>query len=306
MNHLQVCKNEKGAASSWGVIVLVSLIAVLGASVYLLLPRPQAPEPEPIVVRMKIPPMPPPASAAPTEDEQTPAFEAASSPPLKQEGTAPPGPVGQSSRADDSSGGNGLSDRPETPSEQAPCEPVAAPLLSADDANPPSLPVAEPDKTPVDPKAEEHLPGDNVPKEKMATDGIAPTPVTGQPGKEKSSEPILISTQTDSDEGPANPAASPGSEENDVSPIGNAEKPNPFTIQAGVFRSKTNADKLASDLKSLGYSSFIHESQDKRQRPLYKVCFGRFGTKNRAGQTVAAFKEKEKKPAFVVRLESPM
>ena len=304
LKHLQLCETEKGSASSWSVIVLISLIVALGAAIYLLLPRDQAPKPEPNVVRMKIPSMPSPASTESAEEDQPSRPETATSPPLKQEAAALSEPDLQTGQTAASLDHDDPSVRPEPPSEQATVEPEDAPPAPADDATPPSTPVAAPDDAPVDPMAEEQPPADIALKEKTAAVIIAPTPPADSQEEEKPSDQIPISAETDFNEDRTNPAASPSAEEIDVPPADSAERPKPFTIQVGVFRNQRNADNLASDLKALGYSSFIHESQDKRQRPLYKVCFGRFETKDMAAQTIAAFKEEEKKPAVVVRVKS--
>jgi hypothetical protein len=55
---------------------------------------------------------------------------------------------------------------------------------------------------------------------------------------------------------------------------------------------------------SKGYPAYLFEVMDKKQQPLYLVCFGRFQTLAEAGDTIAAFKVKEKMSAVVARPES--
>jgi uncharacterized membrane protein len=46
---VRLLNNEEGAASSWTFILLISLIIVIVAAIHLYLPRPEAPEPQPVV-----------------------------------------------------------------------------------------------------------------------------------------------------------------------------------------------------------------------------------------------------------------
>ena len=112
------------------------------------------------------------------------------------------------------------------------------------------------------------------------------------------------SDENQTEGGKAPQPESPGVGKIEIPPAEATEAQQPFTVQVGVYHDKENANNMASNLTALGYSSFIHESQDNRQRPLYKVCFGRFETKEGARQAVEVFKQEEEKEAFVVRLET--
>jgi cell division septation protein DedD len=77
-----------------------------------------------------------------------------------------------------------------------------------------------------------------------------------------------------------------------------------FTVQVGAFHTKAYADAKLEELKILGYPAYLLEVMDRKQLPLYLVCFGRFPTLAEAGDSIAAFKEKEKMPAVVYRTGS--
>jgi len=74
-----------------------------------------------------------------------------------------------------------------------------------------------------------------------------------------------------------------------------------YTIQVGAFRTKAYANAQLDKLKGLGYPAYIFEVKDNKQQALYLVCFGDFQTLTEAGGAVAAFKEKEKMQAVVMR-----
>lgn len=77
---------------------------------------------------------------------------------------------------------------------------------------------------------------------------------------------------------PAKPAKAPVTIEN---PARNAAVKGNFKVQAGAYASKANADKLAADLRSKGYSVEIQSSLAE-SLTLYKVLIGSFKTREDA------------------------
>lgn len=301
MKHLRDWKNEEGAASFW--ILLLAIIVIAAIVAMKLLPRPQAPKPEPIVVRMKIPSIPPPTITTRTDEQKESLPVAAVSPPLDQESASSPGPAMHTELAADSPDNAGLSARLEAPSEQPADEAEATPTAATNDQNPPSPPATAPENTSADATAAGRFLVDKAQEENTTTDDTTPTLAAGKQEQKMSSDPIPISAENgnEADKDTAIQSESPTSENNDAPPTNGNEKQKPFTIQVGVYHSKRNAENMASGLKALGYSTVIHESQDKHLRPLYKVYVGRFESMKKAVQIADAFKKKEKKPAIVVR-----
>lgn len=68
----------------------------------------------------------------------------------------------------------------------------------------------------------------------------------------------------------------------------------PYTVQAGVFSSRQNADKLRSRLTSIGFGAFVEGSGDR-----FVVKAGRFATRSAAADAVARLKRTEGIKAFV-------
>ena len=144
----------------------------------------------------------------------------------------------------------------------------------------------------------------NTPQQEKPSDDSPPPSGNEETEEATPSDKGLAAAEIEkeADESDGVEPTSPRSQENTEPPADPAQELDPFSVQVGVYHGKGNADKMASSLKALGYASFIHESQDKRQRPLYKVCFGRFESKREAAQAAATFKEKEEQPALIVRL----
>lgn len=304
MIYPQIGKNQKGVASSWSLIVLVALIVVLGAAIYLWFPRPQVIEPKPVVTRMKIPSVPSPAPSEPAKDQQeTPSATEATAPLEPEENViiAASEPNNQTVAPSDS---DNLPAGPEEPLDQPFEASDAVSHAATGDQNPALATVPAPEPTPVDSAAQSRAPAENAQTEETPSDGAPETSVSGEPESTKPIEPVPAESEKEkeTDSGDATPTESPSPEAKDTPSSASAEDQKPFSVQVGVYHGKGNADKMASGLKALGYASFIHESQDKRQRPLYKVCFGRFESKREAAQAAATFKEKEEQPALIVRL----
>ena len=119
------------------------------------------------------------------------------------------------------------------------------------------------------------------------------------------SDEILIPSEENAEKDRMNQSGSPGLGKNIEASTVSAKAQELYTIQVGAYRDKRYADQLAEDLKALRYSTYMVESTDKNLRPLYKVCFGRFESKDRANESATVFREKTKKPAFVVSQETP-
>jgi len=116
--------------------------------------------------------------------------------------------------------------------------------------------------------------------------------VSKQPtGAENTSLQIPASSSPPNDERPT--AAAPV-----VSP---AQETLFYSIQVGAFRSKDNASRKVAELLEKGYEGFIIETGDAKSQGLYAVRFGRFAGKRQARAPLAEFKQKEKKPAFIMR-----
>ena len=302
MKHLQCWTNANGLAALWSVIVLIALVVVLGAATYLFLPRLQAPEPEPVVVRMKIPAMPSPAQTPMAEDHQAEFSGTTATPPRNQADAVSPRPAGQTGQVAASADSDGLPARPETLRQEVVDERNRPSPEAAYEKKPPSLAAAATETTPEGSMPQSLLTDGNEPNETIPSAAIAPGPATGTQKEDASPDQMSIPSDADVTADRARPPEPPHSEEAVPPTTDNAKKPHPFSIQVGVYRSKRNADRMVSTLKAQEYPGFIHESHDKLQRPLYKVCFGRFETKRTAVQTAAAFTQKAKQPALVVRL----
>lgn len=70
-----------------------------------------------------------------------------------------------------------------------------------------------------------------------------------------------------------------------------------FSIQIGAFSKKGNAQKLSKLLRKKGYDGYIVKSY-KKDRLIYRVRVGKFGTRKRADDEAA----KLKKEGFTVRI----
>jgi cell division protein FtsN len=73
-----------------------------------------------------------------------------------------------------------------------------------------------------------------------------------------------------------------------------------YAIQVGAFRSKDNARRNVAELLKKGYAAFIIETRDAKSQTWYFSRFGRYASKSQAQASLAEFKQKEKKPAFIM------
>ena len=302
---VRLLKNEKGAALSWTLIVVISLIAVVIAATYLYLQRPEAPEPQPVVVRMKIPPISSPAPGTLTEVPEKMVPLAKTSLPVKQDETSPLAPAVQTNAPVVSSDNDGLSTGPAAPPENALDDPVASSTVATDMENPPPIPAIPSGDNLVDPKPEDSPSAEKAQKERILSDDVPPTSVAGTQEKRMPSDEIIIPAEKDAEKDSMNRSGSPGLGKNIEPHTVSVKEQEVYTIQVGAYREKRYADQLAADLKALKYSTYMVESTDKNLRPLYKVCFGRFESKVRADESATVFRKKTKKPAFVVSQETP-
>lgn len=65
-----------------------------------------------------------------------------------------------------------------------------------------------------------------------------------------------------------------------------------YTIQAGAFRKKSNAEDLNEKISGMGYDVHISSGMDKQNRPLYFVRTGRFDDAEKAKKAMENFKRK--------------
>lgn len=65
-----------------------------------------------------------------------------------------------------------------------------------------------------------------------------------------------------------------------------------YTIQAGAFRKKSNAENLNNKIAQMGYDTHISRGTDGQNRSLYFVRTGRFADAEKAKQAMKEFKKK--------------
>ena len=90
------------------------------------------------------------------------------------------------------------------------------------------------------------------------------------------------------------------------------EKPDPipeisapsFSIRAGAFLEKQNAEKLVMDLKTKGYQPYIFVATDKKNRTWYAVQLSDHTDLDQAGIAAAIFRKKEKKRVYITHKDS--
>jgi tetratricopeptide (TPR) repeat protein len=64
-----------------------------------------------------------------------------------------------------------------------------------------------------------------------------------------------------------------------------------YTVQAGAFRKKSNAQDLNKKMAQMGYDAHITRGTDGQDRPLYFVQTGRFDNTEKAKQAMEEFKQ---------------
>jgi cell division protein FtsN len=75
----------------------------------------------------------------------------------------------------------------------------------------------------------------------------------------------------------------------------------PFTLQAGAFLDKADADRVSAELQSRGYKMTVLKTVDAGQREWFRVRTGEYATLEQATAAAQAFQEKERIPVDVVR-----
>jgi cell division septation protein DedD len=77
-----------------------------------------------------------------------------------------------------------------------------------------------------------------------------------------------------------------------------------FSVQAGAFLEKNNADDMISDLKEKGYQPYIFETMNSKNQPVYSVRIGDYADLQEASHAASGFKDKEKMPAIITAIDS--
>jgi len=296
-------ENEKGAMA-WMILTLLTIIVIATVLVMKLMPIATTPLPAspPVVVRMKIPPIPK-AERQKANSLQLPSelegrTETMSDQPHEDSTPAETNvdaSAALSSPTDVSSDAGTVSARSSV-TEGADIEPssenTGAPIA---DANP-----LVQEKSEVTP--EQEASADRGEPVKMATieamEDVSPS-AASDPINDLAGTEITADVVTDS---PGKPMGQDRPEPTDAATASKSKAL--FTVQVGAFHTKAYADSKLEQLKILGYPAYLIEVMDRKQVTLYLVCFGRFQTLAEAGDTIAKFKEKEKMPAVAYRTES--
>ncbi len=74
-----------------------------------------------------------------------------------------------------------------------------------------------------------------------------------------------------------------------------------YSVQVGIFRKLSNAQRLQRGLKKKGYNAFLKETTFKNRRS-YKVMVGQYSTKEKALQVKKRLEEAEKMDSFLVKI----
>lgn len=73
-----------------------------------------------------------------------------------------------------------------------------------------------------------------------------------------------------------------------------------YTVQAGAFKSDSDASSLKEKLAKKGYTSYIMKTKTKNHEILYKVMIGEFNTRKEADVLSLKIKKSEGLPTFVI------
>jgi len=84
--------------------------------------------------------------------------------------------------------------------------------------------------------------------------------------------------------------------ENDLSD----KKTTGYSVQAGMFAKKENAEKYADELKKRGFEAFVVDFISSSGKQKYNVRFGRFSQRNIASNKMAEYKKLFTTPAYIV------
>jgi cell division septation protein DedD len=77
-----------------------------------------------------------------------------------------------------------------------------------------------------------------------------------------------------------------------------------FSVQAGAFLEKNNAEDMVSDLKEKGYQPYIFDALDHKNQKVFTVRIGDYEGLEEASQAAALFTKKENMPAVVKDINS--
>lgn len=77
-----------------------------------------------------------------------------------------------------------------------------------------------------------------------------------------------------------------------------------FSVQAGAFLERKNAEDMVADLKGKGHKPYIFEAFDHKNQKVYTVRIGDYGEFEDASQAAALFTKKENIPAVVKNIDS--
>ena len=293
-------KNEKGAMV-WVVLSLLTLVVIAAGLVMLFMPgtSTSSPTSPPAVVKMKVP------SAPKAEPEKVAGLQPppgvekrneTSSDPLHVD--TPPAepdvdtPAALSSTAD-------APDAAGTVSARAAVTDEADSELPSANAEVPAADAASPAQQKFEAVFDQGASADHGEPVQTAMLGVAEDVVPGATSESANDLFETEATAAVAAEAPEAPASKDRPE-----PSGAATAPEneaSFTVQVGAFHTQAYADAQLEKLKGFGYPAYIFEVMDKKQRPLYLVCFGRFQTLAEAGDTMSAFTAKQKMPAVVAR-----
>ena len=78
----------------------------------------------------------------------------------------------------------------------------------------------------------------------------------------------------------------------------------PFTVQAGAFLQKQNAEEFMAELRGKGYNPYIFETSDSKKREWYSVRIADCADLEEASLIASEFRKKEKMPAVITHIES--
>ncbi len=140
--------------------------------------------------------------------------------------------------------------------------------------------------------------GNLVPKEAPPSGMVVPQPVVA-PGSEEADKTPETEAENQLTAQPDQQKVIPVAPPNAVPPEPKSDTKAPFSLQVGAYLTKEYADDQMAELRNRGYDSFIFKTTDKKQRTWYTVRFGHFESREKATLSLSKFKEKEKMTAII-------
>ncbi len=140
--------------------------------------------------------------------------------------------------------------------------------------------------------------GNLVPKEAPPSGMVVLQPDVA-PGSEEADKTPETEVENQLTAQPDQQEVIPVAPPNTVPPEPKSDTKAPFSLQVGAYLTKEYADDQMAELRKRGYDSFIFETTDKKQRTWYTVRFGHFESREKAAQSLSKFKEKEKMTAII-------